>query len=87
MYQALVRHFELFNNLPQPEFYYCRKNVWSYNIKINSLWQWVVGREEPLREVWVGENRGHQEYFWNVIVFQENSQSGMRNLNCKQGHY
>ena len=33
------------------------------------------------------ENRGHQEYFWNVIVFQENSQSGMRNLNCKQGHY
>ena len=54
MYQALVRHFELFNNLPQPEFYYCRKNVWSYNIKINSLWEWVVGREEPLREVWVG---------------------------------
>ena len=33
------------------------------------------------------KNRGHQEYFWNVIVFQENSQSGMRNLNCKQGHY
>ena len=43
MYQALVRRFELFNNLPQPEFYYCRKNVWSYNIKINSLWQWAVG--------------------------------------------
>ena len=31
MYQALVRRFELFNNLPQPECYYCRKNVWSYN--------------------------------------------------------
>ena len=31
------------------------------------------------------ENREHQEYFWNVIVFQENSQSGMRKLNCKQG--
>ena len=34
------------------------------------------------------ENREHQEYFWNVIVFQENSQSGMRKLNCKQAcHY
>ena len=31
------------------------------------------------------ENSEHQEYFWNVIVFQENSQSGMRKLNCKQG--
>ena len=31
------------------------------------------------------ENGEHQEYFWNVIVFQENSQSGMRKLNCKQG--
>ena len=31
------------------------------------------------------ENCEHQEYFWNVIVFQENSQSGMRKLNCKQG--
>ena len=30
-------------------------------------------------------NSEHQEYFWNVIVFQENSQSGMRKLNCKQG--
>ena len=54
MYQALVRQSELFNNLPRPEFYYGRKNVWSYDIKINSLWQWVVRREEPLREVWVG---------------------------------
>ena len=34
------------------------------------------------------ENREHQEYFWNVIVFQEDSQSGMRKLNCKQAcHY
>ena len=33
------------------------------------------------------ENLEHQEYFWNVIGFQENSQSGMRKLNCKQGHY
>ena len=48
MYQALVSHFELFNNLPQPECYYCRKNVWSYNIKINSLWQWALGeRRDP----------------------------------------
>ena len=31
------------------------------------------------------ENLEHQEHFWNVIVFQENSQSGMRKLNCKQG--
>ena len=31
------------------------------------------------------ENLEHQEYFWNVIVSQENSQSGMRKLNCKQG--
>ena len=30
-------------------------------------------------------NSEHQEFFWNVIVFQENSQSGMRKLNCKQG--
>ena len=45
MYQALVRHFELFNNLPQPVFHYCRKNVWSYNIEINFPWQWAVGGE------------------------------------------
>ena len=25
------------------------------------------------------ENREHQKYFWNVIVFQENSHLGMRN--------
>ena len=31
------------------------------------------------------ENGEHQEYFWNVILFQENSQSGMRKLTCKQG--
>ena len=30
------------------------------------------------------ENREHQKYFWNVIVVQEKSQSGMRKLNCKQ---
>ena len=31
------------------------------------------------------ENREQTEYFWNVIVFQENSQSGVRKLICKQG--
>ena len=31
------------------------------------------------------ENCEHKEYFWNVIVFQENSQSGVTKLNCKQG--
>ena len=25
------------------------------------------------------ENREHQKYFWNVIVLQEKSQSGVRN--------
>ena len=30
------------------------------------------------------ENCKHQKYFWNVIVLQEKSQSGMRKLNCKQ---
>ena len=50
MYQVLVRHFELFNDLPQPECYYCRKNVWSYDIKINSLWQLGGGKGETLKE-------------------------------------
>ena len=27
------------------------------------------------------ENHEHQRYFWNVIVLQEKSQSGMRKLN------
>ena len=27
------------------------------------------------------ENDEHQRYFWNVIVLQEKSQSGMRKLN------
>ena len=31
------------------------------------------------------EHREHQKYFWNVIVLQEKSQSGMRKLNHKQG--
>ena len=46
MYQALVSHFELFDNYfchKLSEFYYCKKNVWSYNIRINSLWLWAVG--------------------------------------------
>ena len=30
------------------------------------------------------ENHEHQKYFWNVIVLQEESQSGMRKLNSKQ---
>ena len=30
------------------------------------------------------ENRDHQKYFWNVIVFQEKSQSGARKLNRNQ---
>ena len=30
------------------------------------------------------ENCEHQKYFWNVIVSQEKSQSGIRKLNCKQ---
>ena len=30
------------------------------------------------------ENREHQNYFWNVIVMQEKSQSGLRKLNRKQ---
>ena len=30
------------------------------------------------------ENREHQKYFWNVIVLQEESQSGVRKLNHKQ---
>ena len=30
------------------------------------------------------ENREHQNYFWNVIVLQEKSQSGVRKLNRKQ---
>ena len=29
-------------------------------------------------------NREHQKYFWNVIVLQEKSQSGVRKLNRKQ---
>ena len=32
------------------------------------------------------ENRKHQKYFWNDIVLQEKSQSGMGKLNSKQGH-
>ena len=31
-------------------------------------------------------NREHQKYFWNVIVVQEKSQSGLRKLNRKQEH-
>ena len=31
-------------------------------------------------------NREHQKYFWNVIVVQEESQSGLRKLNRKQEH-
>ena len=49
MYQALVRHFELFNNLPQPEFYYCRKTVWSYDIKIISLFAVGGGKGDTLK--------------------------------------
>ena len=30
------------------------------------------------------ENHEHQKCFWNVIVFQEKSQSDMRKLNSKQ---
>ena len=30
------------------------------------------------------ENREHQKYFWNIIVLQEKSQSGVRKLNRKQ---
>ena len=30
------------------------------------------------------ENPEHQNYFWNVIVLQEKSQSGVRKLNRKQ---
>ena len=30
------------------------------------------------------ENREHQKYFWNIIVFQEKSQSGVRKLNGEQ---
>ena len=33
---------------------------------------------------WNRENREHQKYFWNVIVLQERSQSGVRKLNRKQ---
>ena len=63
MYQALVRRFELFNNLPQPKFYYCIKNVWSYNIKIKSLWQWAVGE---------GRNpEGKFEWGCTAILFKQ----------------
>ena len=31
-----------------------------------------------------GENREHQKYFWNIIVLQEKSQSGVRKLNREQ---
>ena len=30
------------------------------------------------------ENHQHLKYFWNVIVVQEKSQSGVRKLNHKQ---
>ena len=30
------------------------------------------------------ENHEHRRYFWNVIVLQEKSQSGMRKLNCME---
>ena len=30
------------------------------------------------------ENREHQKYFWNIIVLQEKSQSGVRKLNGEQ---
>ena len=32
------------------------------------------------------ENHEHQRYFWNVIVLQEKSQSGMRKLNHMEEH-
>ena len=32
------------------------------------------------------ENREHQKYFWNVIVLQEKSQSGVKKLNRKLEH-
>ena len=31
-------------------------------------------------------DREHQKYFWNVIVVQEKSQSGLRKVNRKQEH-
>ena len=39
-------------------------------------------RSWELQSNW--ENREHQKYFWNVIVLQEKSQSGLRKLNRKQ---
>ena len=30
------------------------------------------------------KNRERQKYFWNVIVLQEKSQSGLKKLICKQ---
>ena len=33
---------------------------------------------------WNLENREHQKYFWNVIVLQEENQSGEWKLNRKQ---
>ena len=33
-------------------------------------------------KIW--ENCEHQKYFWNVIVLQEKSESGVRKLNRKQ---
>ena len=35
-------------------------------------------------ETW--ENREHQEYFWEVIVLQGKSQSGVGKLTCKKEH-
>ena len=35
-------------------------------------------------ETW--ENGEHQKYFWDVIVLQEKSQSGVGKLTCKQEH-
>ena len=67
MYQALVRCFELFNNLPQPECYYRRKNVWSYNIKINSLWQWAMGKER--------DPEGKFEWGCTAILFKQKNPS------------
>ena len=43
MYQALVRRFELINFATTRILLQWRKNVWSYNIKINFLRQWAVG--------------------------------------------
>ena len=56
----------------------------NYNRKSRGFFSLQIVTDFQLHSNW--ENHEHQKYFWNVIVLQEKSQSGIRRLNRKQEH-